>query len=223
MYDFSKNLNNGCLWRISGQLEEAKEDPARVFLASSLGRLLARSGKKTLLIDLDLGAANLHTMVDVPYPEKCFSDFVTKKIPVLEDTVLGTPFPNLFLISGAHDNLDIANLPYDKKIKTLKAISKLKYEYILLDLGAGTAFNTLDFFLASRNGIFITTPEPTSIENVYRLDARHLFPPDSSLFLPQLILRRWKKKSDSSLATTLLINRSILFPLLKKNIRKNTC
>ena len=108
-------------------------------------------------------------MVGVPYPEKCFSDFVTKKIPVLEDTVLGTPFPNLFLISGAHDNLDIANLPYDKKIKTLRAIAKLQYEYILLDLGAGTAFNTLDFFLASRNGIFITTPEPTSIENVYRL------------------------------------------------------
>lgn len=87
----------------------------------------------------------------------------------MEDTVLATPYPNLFLISGAHDSLDIANLPYEKKIKTLKSIAKLKYEYIILDLGAGTAFNTLDFFLASRNGIFITTPEPTSIENVYRL------------------------------------------------------
>jgi flagellar biosynthesis protein FlhG len=153
------------IWPIGG----GKGGSGKSFLASSLGRLLAKSGKKTLLIDLDLGAANLHTMVGVPYPEKCFSDFIAKKISVLEDTVLGTPFPNLFLISGAHDNLDIANLPYDKKIKTLKAISKLQYEYILLDLGAGTAFNTLDFFLASRNGIFITTPEPTSIENVYRL------------------------------------------------------
>ena len=153
------------IWPIGG----GKGGSGKSFLASSLGRLLAKSGKKTLLIDLDLGAANLHTMVGVPYPEKCFSDFVTKKIPVLEDTVLGTPFSNLFLISGAHDNLDIANLPYDKKIKTLRAIAKLQYEYILLDLGAGTAFNTLDFFLASRNGIFITTPEPTSIENVYRL------------------------------------------------------
>jgi len=153
------------IWPIGG----GKGGSGKSFLASSLGRLLAKSGKSTLLIDLDLGAANLHTMVDVCYPEKCFSDFITKKIPVLEDIVLGTPFPNLFLISGAHDNLDIANLPYDKKIKTLKAISKLKYEYILLDLGAGTAFNTLDFFLASQNGIFITTPEPTSIENVYRL------------------------------------------------------
>lgn len=153
------------IWPIGG----GKGGSGKSFLASSMGRLLAKSGKKTLLIDLDLGAANLHTMVDVPYPEKCFSDFVSKKIPDLEDTVLQTPFPNLFLISGAHDSLDIANLPYEKKIKTLKAIARLQYEYIILDLGAGTAFNTLDFFLASRHGIFITTPEPTSIENVYRL------------------------------------------------------
>jgi len=153
------------IWPIGG----GKGGSGKSFLASSLGRLLAKAGKKTLLIDLDLGAANLHTMVDVPYPEKCFSDFVSKKIPDMEDTVLPTPFPNLFLISGAHDSLDIANLPYEKKIKTLKSIAKLQYEYIIIDLGAGTAFNTLDFFLASRNGIFITTPEPTSIENVYRL------------------------------------------------------
>ena len=191
------------IWPIGG----GKGGSGKSFLASSLGRLLAKSGKKTLLIDLDLGAANLHTMVGVPYPEKCFSDFVTKKIPVLEDTVLGTPFPNLFLISGAHDNLDIANLPYDKKIKTLRAIAKLQYEYILLDLGAGTAFNTLDFFLASRNGIFITTPEPTSIENVYRL-------------MRAIYLRRIRHYFQGM---TLLTNRSILFLLLKKNIRKNTC
>jgi flagellar biosynthesis protein FlhG len=153
------------IWPIGG----GKGGSGKSFLASSLGRLLAGLGKKTLLIDLDLGAANLHTLVDVPYPEKCLSDFIRNEICLLENIVLETPVSNLFLISGAQDNLDIANLPYDKKLKTLKAISKLKYEYILLDLGAGTSFNTLDFFLTSRNGIFITTPEPTSIENVYRL------------------------------------------------------
>jgi flagellar biosynthesis protein FlhG len=112
------------IWPIGG----GKGGSGKSFVASSMGRLLAKSGKKTLLIDLDLGAANLHTMVDVPYPEKCFSDFVSKKIHDLEDTVLQTPFPNLFLISGAHDSLDIANLPYEKKIKTLKAIVKLDYD-----------------------------------------------------------------------------------------------
>ena len=139
------------------------------FITSSLGRLSAELGKKTLIIDLDLGAANLHTLVGVPEPKKGFSDFFRKKIPLLQDTVVETPSENLYLISGAQDNFDVANLPYEQKLKTLRAIAKLDFDRILLDLGAGTSFNTLDFFLISQNGIFITTPEPTSVENVYRL------------------------------------------------------
>lgn len=154
-----------CLWPIGG----GKGGSGKSFLTSALGRLVAAYGKKTLLIDLDLGAANLHTLVDVPYPSKGFSDFLRKKIILLENTVIATPVSNLYLISGANDSLDIANLPYEQKIKALRAISRLNYDCILLDLGAGTSFNTLDFFLISRTGIFITTPEPTSIENVYRL------------------------------------------------------
>ena len=153
------------IWPIGG----GKGGSGKSFLTCALGQLLAGLGKRTLLIDLDLGAANLHTMVDVPYPAKNLSDFIRKKIPVLEDVVLATPIPNLFLISGSNNTLDIANMPYEQKRKTLRAITRLDYECIVIDLGAGTSFNTLDFFLISENGIFVTTPEPTSIENVYRL------------------------------------------------------
>lgn len=153
------------IWPIGG----GKGGSGKSFLTSSLGRISAGLGKKTLVIDLDLGAANLHTLVGVPHPQKSFSDFIRRRIAQLEDTVVETPFENLFLISGAHDHFDIANLPHEQKAKTLRAIMKLNYDCILLDLGAGTSFNTLDFFLVSQNGIFITTPEPTSIENVYRL------------------------------------------------------
>jgi flagellar biosynthesis protein FlhG len=155
----------GHIWPIGG----GKGGSGKSFLTCALGRLLAGMGKKTLLIDLDLGAANLHTFLDVPYPAKNLSDFIRKKNPVLENIVLETPVPNLFLISGANDTLDIANLSYEQKIKIVRAIAKLNYECILLDLGAGTSFNTLDFFLISQNGIFLATPEPTSIENIYRL------------------------------------------------------
>jgi len=151
-----------------------KGGSGKSFLTSSLGRLLAAMGKRTLLVDLDLGSANLHTLLGVPYPEKSFSDFIRKKNLILEDIVLETPVSNLFIISGAHDSLDIANLPYEQKIKTVRAIARLDYDWILLDLGAGTSFNTLDFFLISQNSIFVTTPEPTSIENVYRL-ARSIY------------------------------------------------
>jgi len=186
------------IWPIGG----GKGGSGKSFLTSSLGRLLAGLGKKTLLVDLDLGSANLHTLVDVPYPEKSFSDFIRKKIPLLEDVVSETPVPNLYIISGAHDNLDIANLPYEQKVKILKAIARLDYDWILLDLGAGTSFNTLDFFLISQNSMFITTPEPTSIENVYRLvraiyfrRIRHYFNATDFKALEEEVLRQFGEGS----------------------------
>ncbi len=156
-------INN--IWPIGG----GKGGSGKTFLTGSLGLLLARQGLRTLLIDADLGAANLHTVIGVAHPGRSLSDFVNKKVESLEDAVTKTPVPNLYFISGAGDNLDVANLVHTQKMRLLRAISKLPYEHILLDLGAGTSFNTIDFFLISNTGIFITTPEPTSIENVYRL------------------------------------------------------
>lgn len=152
-------------WSIGG----GKGGTGKSFLVSSIGTYLAKAGKKTLLFDADLGSANLHSFLGVPYPALSISDFLNKEVEKLEEVAIQTGKPNLFLISGARDNLEIANLPYTQKVKLFQAIKRLPYEYILLDLGAGSSFNTLDFFWISNNGIFITTPEPTSIENTYRL------------------------------------------------------
>ncbi len=152
-------------WPIGG----GKGGTGKSFLTGNIGILLARQKFKTLLIDADLGGANLHTIVGIPCPDVSLSDFISKRCLTLEDTVLETPMPNLFLISGARNKLDIANLAYEQKMKIFRAISRLDYHYILLDLSAGTSFNTIDFFTLSDSGIFVCCPEPTSIENFYRL------------------------------------------------------
>jgi flagellar biosynthesis protein FlhG len=153
------------IWPIGG----GKGGTGKSFLTGNIGILLARQGFKTLLIDADLGAANLHTIIGLTYPAIGLSDFLNKKIATLQETVLEMPIHNLFLISGARNKLDIANLAHEQKMRMLRAISRLDYDYILLDLGTGTSFNTIDFFTLSDSGIFICTPEPTSIENTYRL------------------------------------------------------
>ncbi|MFZ4437499.1 MAG: AAA family ATPase [Syntrophales bacterium] len=153
------------IWPIGG----GKGGTGKSFITGSLGILLAKGGYQTLLIDLDLGAANLHTTIGAPDPGKSLSDFVNKKVTSLAETIVPTPTPNLYMISGAMNNLDIANLAHEQKAKIRREIVKLPYDYILLDLGAGTSFNTIDFFMVSNSGIFITTPEPTSTENIYRL------------------------------------------------------
>lgn len=146
-----------------------KGGSGKSFLSGNLGILLAARGKRTLLIDVDLGGANLHTMIGISYPRISLSDFISKAVESLDDIVIPTEVPDLFLISGAQNNLDIANLHYQQKMRLLKSIPKLSYDYIILDLGAGTSFNTIDFFMISNYCLFVTTPEPTSIENVYRL------------------------------------------------------
>jgi flagellar biosynthesis protein FlhG len=52
-------------------------------------------------------------------------------------------------------------------VKLISAINNLPFDYILLDLGPGTHFNTLDFFLVAPEGLFVATPEPTAIENTF--------------------------------------------------------
>jgi flagellar biosynthesis protein FlhG len=153
------------IWPIGG----GKGGTGKSFLAANIGILLAKQGFKTLLIDADLGAPNLHTIIGLTDPGMSLSDFLNKRVAALQETVLEGPIQNLFLISGAKNKLDIANLAHEQKMKMLRAIWRLDYDYIVLDLGTGTSFNTIDFFTLSEAGIFVCTPEPTSIENIYRL------------------------------------------------------
>ena len=138
------------------------------FVAASLGALIARHGRTVALIDLDLGASNLHTFLGMQAPKDGLNLFLNKDAQTLESVAVPTPITNLFLISSSTCSMEIANLFYAQKIKLINAIKKLPFDYVLIDLGAGTHFNTLDFFLTSNKGVFVCTPEPTSIENAFR-------------------------------------------------------
>ena len=152
-----------------------KGGTGKSLITASLGICLADRGNGVLLIDADLGTANLHTFLGLEPPKIGLSDFVTKRESTISGVITKTGINNLKLISGAKDMVGIANLSYGQKMKVLNNIKKLNYRYILLDLGPGTSFNILDFFLISHCGILITSPEPTSIENTYRFTKGILF------------------------------------------------
>ncbi len=121
-----------------------------------------------IAIDADLGGANLHTCLGVDQPKVTLSDYINRKTTRIEDVIVPTSQPNLSLISGALDSLDAANPKYTQKLKLLRNIHALDAHYVILDLGAGTTFNVLDFFLVADHGVLVLVPEPTSIENGYR-------------------------------------------------------
>ena len=152
-----------------------KGGTGKSFITANLGVLLASQARKVLLVDLDLGASNLHTLLGVRNPKPGLSEFLNKTTRDLDHVIVPTMFENLFFINSMKCTLEIANLSYAQKLKLIRAIRNLPHDYILLDLGAGTNFNTLDFFLASNEGFLILTPSPTSIENTIRfIKAAHL-------------------------------------------------
>jgi len=120
------------------------------------------------MVDLDLGGANLHSFLGVGHPDRGLNKFLAKACRRLEDAVIPTSLPNLYLIGSSDCSMEVANLFHAQKLKIIRALTRLPYDDVILDLGGGTAFNTLDFFLTSNEGIFVITPEPTAIENFFR-------------------------------------------------------
>jgi flagellar biosynthesis protein FlhG len=60
-----------------------------------------------------------------------------------------------------------ANPTFTQKIRLLQQIEELPAQYVLFDQGAGTSFNTLDFFNFSGGKIAVFTSQTTSLQNVY--------------------------------------------------------
>ncbi len=152
------------IWAIGG----GKGGVGKSLIAANLAISLARLGHKVCAVDLDLGCANLHTCLGIDIPSVTLSDFFSKREPHIQNVLVPTSIPNLTMISGAQDAVGIANLKHTQKSKLLQKLQELDVDHLILDLGAGTAYNTLDFFLSAYVGILVLLPEPTSIENTYR-------------------------------------------------------
>ena len=110
----------------------------------NLAVTLAHQCKNTILCDLDLGGANLHTLLGLKNNQAGLGTYITK---------LETDFSNL--------------LDFFTKQKIIKNIQSLDADYVIMDLGAGSTYNIIDFFLTSYDGLIVVSPDLTSILNAY--------------------------------------------------------
>jgi len=138
-------------------------------VASNLGLILAKRGFRTTLVDLDTGGANLHVLFGHFHPTATLTDFLDRKIKTLQGVVQPLSLhPNLSLISGTGETLLTSNLPHQKKKRLLNHLGRLEGDIVLVDVGAGTHFHTLDFFLFANGHLTVATPDPTSVLDLYR-------------------------------------------------------
>lgn len=144
----------------------AKGGIGKSLLAANLAVHLANRGRRTVAVDLDLGAANLHLYLGVWALEHRINDYLDKKWEQLDQIAVETRYgPRL--IGGGSNRLGATNLPFARKLKLIRAIQTLDADVVVVDLGGDTAYNVLDFFLQADHGIVITSCDPAAYLDAY--------------------------------------------------------
>ncbi|MEL3907474.1 MAG: P-loop NTPase [Treponemataceae bacterium] len=147
-------------------IASGKGGVGKSLFAANLAVALSQAGKTVILADLDLGASNLHLALGMHRNEHGIGTFLTGNSS-FEEIVLPTNYKNLRFIPGDSELPGFAALKIYEKKKLISNLLKLEADYIILDLGAGTALGILDFFLLSPQGILITAPTVTAILDAY--------------------------------------------------------
>jgi flagellar biosynthesis protein FlhG len=165
-----KEEKEGKIWAIGG----GKGGTGKTFLTSSMGIYLAKAGKKVMLIDVDIGGANLHSFLGINRPKKSLTNFFEMGIP-LSRLAVKTGIENMSLITGDVHSLASDNIKFTQKLKLFRHIVRMKKQYVIIDLGGGSHNNTIDTFLMADKKVAVLEPEIISIENMYHFVKNALF------------------------------------------------
>ncbi|GJL52479.1 MAG: ATP-binding protein [Nitrospirales bacterium] len=138
-------------------------------ISSNLALLLTKRGKRVILTDFDTGGANQHVLFGLFHPTATMTDFLSHRLKTLEEVAQPVNgYHNLRLIPGTGDTLRTANLQHARKKRLIRHLKELDADVIVVDVGAGTHYHTLDFFLLADHHLAVATPDPTSVLDLYR-------------------------------------------------------
>ena len=128
---------------------------------------LQNKGKKVLIFDADLGMGNDDVLMGL-YPKYNIFDIIYTDLEIKDIIIEGTN--GVSLIPAGSALIKAQELEEEERKLFLEKLESLdKFDYILIDTGAGVNKDVLSFIAASEELIIITTPEPTSLTDGYSL------------------------------------------------------
>jgi flagellar biosynthesis protein FlhG len=135
-------------------------------LALGIAMAAAERGVRTVLVDADLGMANLDIMAGVRPPHSA-AEWLGGRVTLAECFVAVAP--RLWLLGGASGLARMADLSPAQRQRLVEGLSHVAahVDLMVLDLGAGVGAGTLELAVAADRVLMVTTPEPTALADAY--------------------------------------------------------
>lgn len=140
------------------------------FVAANLALALARrkaASDRVVAVDLDFGGSNLNLLLGEPFPAAELGDFLDGRAADLNAVSQPTRVEGLRYVAGSFDMVTAVDPIRDRKLDLVRALVGLDARYVVLDLPAGSAPATLDFFFLGDLKLVVMNPEETAFSNAY--------------------------------------------------------
>jgi flagellar biosynthesis protein FlhG len=173
-------------------------------LSVNMALAFARLGKKVIVMDADLGLANVNVMLSMVPKYNLYH--VIKKQKTIREILVETEY-GISIVAGASGFSQIANMgEEDRKVFIAELDTLSNADIIIIDTSAGVSSNVLDFIAAADDAVIITTPEPTAITDAYGIIKIIATEYDSLNVGLKLVVNRTKGAAEAKSVADRMIN-----------------
>jgi len=137
-------------------------------IAANLAYLLSKMNKKTLILDADMGLANVDLILGLTPEYNLYH--VLKGEKSISETIVRGP-GGIMILPSSSGIMEMAELSRGQKLTLLDGLNTLQEEidFMFIDTAAGIAGNVMYFNSAAKEIIVVVSPEPTSLTDAYAL------------------------------------------------------
>lgn len=173
-------------------------------ISTNLALAYAAMGKRVILMDADLGLANVNVVLGVIPKFNLYH--VIRKQKSMRDIIMDTDY-GIRIVAGASGFAKIANLTEDERNNFIEELQHLSNaDVIIIDTSAGVSHNVLAFVAAADEAIIVTTPEPTAITDAYGIIKIVATEIDNLGLSLKLVVNRVKSVSEGKKVAERVIN-----------------
>ncbi|MFW5683725.1 MAG: MinD/ParA family protein [Spirochaetota bacterium] len=182
-------------------------------ISTNLALAYGKLGKKVVLMDADLGLANVNVVLGI-IPKYNLYHLIRKQ-KTMREIIMDTSY-GIQIVAGASGFAKIANLDEQERQNFVKELSELSSaDVIIIDTSAGVSNNVLSFVAAADEAIIVTTPEPTAITDAYGIIKIIATEIDNLGLSLKLIVNRVKSVTEGKKVAERVINIASQFLNLK--------